>query len=124
MTSKRCHILRVLLAANAPLSLEEIQAGAGKLGVRPDFATVFRLMLVLEKLKLAHKVNLGRPTGYYELLDPRKHHDHLVCVDCGKVTLIENRCPVEKLARDYGYTGLKHSLEFFGHCLQCTRAGA
>ena len=126
MTSNRRHILRVLLAAGAPLSLEEIQVGAERLGSRPDFATVFRLMLVLEKLKLAHKVNLGRSTSHYELLDPRKHHDHLVCVDCGKVTLIEERCPVEKLerklAKDYGYSGIKHSLEFFGHCFECTRA--
>lgn len=126
MTANRRHILRVLLAADAPLSLEEIQVGAGHLGSRPDFATVFRLMLVLEKLKLAHKVNLGRSTSHYELLDPQKHHDHLVCVDCGKVTLIEDGCPVEKLerklAKDYGYSGIKHSLEFFGHCSECTQA--
>ena len=124
MTANRHHILRVLLNADTPLSLEEIQTGAERLGSRPDFATVFRLMLVLEKLKLAHKVNLGRSTSHYELLDPQRHHDHLVCVDCGKVTLIEDRCPVEKLerklAKDYGYTGLKHSLEFFGHCFECT----
>ena len=124
MTANRHGILRVLLATETPLSLEEIQSGAAALGSRPDFATVFRMMLVLEKLKLAHKVNLGRSTSHYELLDPQKHHDHLVCVDCGKVTLIEDRCPVEKLerklAKDYRYSGIKHSLEFFGHCFECT----
>ena len=124
MTANRHSILRVLLESDEPLGLEEIQTRASVLGSRPDFATVFRLMLVLEKLKLAQKVNLGRPTSHYELVNPQKHHDHLVCVDCGKVTLIEDRCPVEKLerklARDYGYTGIKHSLEFFGHCFECT----
>lgn len=124
MTANRHNILRILLDSGEPLGLEEIQSRAAGLGSRPDFATVFRLMLALEKLKLAHKVNLGRSTSHYELLNPGKHHDHLVCVDCGKVTLIEDRCPVEKLerklARDYGYTGIKHSLEFFGHCFKCT----
>lgn len=124
MTANRHNILRVMLEADVPLGLEEIQQRAEAFGGKPDFATVFRLMLALEKLKLAVKVNLGRSNSHYELLDPQKHHDHLVCVDCGKVTLIEDLCPVEKLerklAKDYGYSGIKHSLEFFGHCFDCT----
>jgi Fur family ferric uptake transcriptional regulator len=124
MTANRHSILKALLAAAGPLSLEEIQTEAARLGSRPDFATVFRTMSVLEQLRLAQKVNLGRSTSHYELIDPERHHDHLVCVDCGKVTLIEDRCPVEKLerqlAKDYGFTGLTHSLEFFGHCQECT----
>lgn len=124
MTANRRAILNALLAATGPLALEEIQSAAGTLGSRPDFATVFRTMLVLERMGLAHKVNLGRSTSHYELVSPGHHHEHLVCVDCGKVTLIEDRCPVEalekRLAQDYGYSGLRHSLEFFGHCAQCT----
>jgi Fur family ferric uptake transcriptional regulator len=127
MTANRQSILKALLAAAGPLSLEEIQAQAAQHGSRPDFATVFRTMLVLERLHLAQKVNLGRSTSHFELIDPKHHHDHLVCVDCGKVRLIEDRCPVEKLerklAKDYGFTGLTHSLEFFGHCQECTQKG-
>ena len=127
MTANRRAILQALLNAEAPLALEEIQTAAGEQGSRPDFATVFRTMLVLERLRLAHKVNLGRSTSHYELQSPGHHHEHLVCVDCGKVTLIEDRCPVEdlerRLAKDYGFSGLRHSLEFFGHCADCTAAG-
>ncbi len=124
ITANRRHILRALLAARGPLSLEEIQTQATADGSRPDFATVFRMMGTLERLGLAQRVHLGRASSHFELVDPRRHHDHLVCVDCGRVTLLEDVCPVEKLerriARQYGYRDVTHSLEFFGHCQECT----
>lgn len=129
LTRNRQHILQVMLDAHEPLSLEEIQSRSGEFGeAAPDFATVFRVMSALEKLHLAQKVNLGRSCSHYELIDPQKHHDHIVCVDCGKVTLIEEECPVtrveRKLEKQYGFTNLTHSLEFFGTCLQCAESSA
>jgi Fe2+ or Zn2+ uptake regulation protein len=127
MTDNRRAILRVLLEAESPLSLEQIQTAGGKLSPRgdaPDFATVFRMMTLLEELKLARKVNLGRASSFYELTDSDHHRDHLVCTDCGQVTPLEGMCPVERLerqiARKHGFTHLTHSLEFFGLCGDCS----
>ena len=127
MTANRRHILQALLAATVPRSLEQIQAAAAGYSPRqeaPDFATVFRMMALLEELRVARRVHLGRPTSHYELTDGRHRRDHLVCTDCGRVTPLEGACPVEKLerqiARDHGYTELTHSLEFFGRCGPCS----
>jgi Fur family ferric uptake transcriptional regulator len=131
MTANRRAILRALIDAAAPLSLEQIQtAGARHVpdGEAPDFATVFRMMALLEELKLARKVNLGRASSFYELTDSDHHRDHLVCTDCGQVTPLEGMCPVERLerqiARKHGFTQLTHSLEFFGLCGQCSGSAA
>ena len=127
MTGNRRAILQVLLQARAPLSLEQIQEGAARYaegGDAPDFATVFRTMAVMEELKLARKVHLGRNSSHFELTDSRHHRDHLVCTDCGTVTPLEGFCPVEKMerkiARQHGFTELTHSLEFFGKCGDCS----
>lgn len=127
MTGSRRAILRVLLDAQAPLSLDQIQTAGGRPGPdgeAPDFATVFRMMTLLEELKLARKVNLGRAASFYELTDSSHHRDHLVCTDCGQVTPLEGLCPVERLerqiARKHGFTQLTHSLEFFGRCGDCS----
>ena len=127
VTGNRRAILQVLLQARAPLSLEQIQAAAlPHVGGddAPDFATVFRMMALLEELKLARKVHLGRNSSHFELTDSRHHRDHLVCTDCGTVTPLEGLCPVEKLerqiARTHGFTELTHSLEFFGKCADCS----
>ena len=127
MTANRQALLRAMLDADVPQSLEQLQATAMKFSPRneaPDFATVFRMMTLLEELRLARKVHLGRSTSHYELTDSEHHRDHLVCTDCGQVTPLEGSCPVERLeqriAREHGYTQVTHSLEFFGKCGGCS----
>lgn len=126
ITKSRLNILEVLFAAKKPLSLQEIQDLATQLGEALDYATVFRMMTVLEKLRFVHKVNLQRSCSYYELQDPSKHYDHIVCNGCGKVVLLDLPCPLgpaEKIIQErYGFVNLTHSLEFFGNCPDCAKA--
>jgi Fur family ferric uptake transcriptional regulator len=123
ITKKRCGIVKALFEAKEPMSLQGIQAAAARAGAAPDYATVFRTVQLMEQLRLIHKVNLRRSCSYYELSDPRKHYDHLVCKDCGLVVLIDIPCPIgdaeRKIARQYGFRNLSHSLEFFGTCKSC-----
>jgi Fur family ferric uptake transcriptional regulator len=123
ITKNRLGILAVLFEAKAPMTLQEIQSAASRHGASPDYATVFRMILLMEKLRLVHKVNLQRSCSYYELSDPRKHYDHLVCRECGEVVLIDIPCPIgnaeKTIARQYGFRDLSHSLEFFGVCSNC-----
>jgi Fe2+ or Zn2+ uptake regulation protein len=123
ITPGRRKILEVLFEADHPVSLEEIRekAGHGKSG--PDYATVFRMISLLENLQLVQKVNLQRACSFYELHDPSRHYDHVICTICGKVVLITEPCPLgsleEAIARKYGFRDLTHSLEFFGRCENC-----
>lgn len=123
ITKSRQQILQSLLAADRPLSLEEIQRRSTTSACAPDYATVFRVVGILECLGVAQKVNLNRPCSYFELIDPQQHYDHIVCTECGKVTLMVDACPVEKherrIEKRYGYSELRHSLEFFGKCPEC-----
>jgi Fe2+ or Zn2+ uptake regulation protein len=123
ITKNRTRILDALLQADKPLSLDEIQSRAGLKGSVPDYATVFRVMTLLESLQVAQKVHLNRSCSYYELLDPRQHYDHIICTECGNVTVMVDSCPVEKVERQieqqYGYSEIRHSLEFFGKCRRC-----
>ena len=86
ITKSRQKILETLLAAQEPLSLEEIQRRSSKAEVVPDFATVFRVMTLLENLHVAQKVLLNRSCSYFELVDPQQHYDHIVCTECGRIT--------------------------------------
>src|SRR5246500_3719740 len=121
ITRNRLQILDALLRAEEPLSLDEIQTGVD--GDAPDYATVFRVMTLLESLQIAQKVHLNRSCSYYELVNPQQHYDHIICTECGRVTVMIDSCPVEKLehaiGKKYGYVDLRHSLEFFGRCPEC-----
>jgi len=124
ITRNRRGIVQALFQSGRPMSLQEIQSEASRFeGTSPDYATVFRMILLMEKLHLVHKVNLQRSCSYYEISDPRKHYDHLICRACGNVVLIDIPCPIgdaeKKIARQYGFRDLSHSLEFFGVCAAC-----
>src|SRR5215469_3401978 len=124
ITKNRIQILDTLLRAGKPLSLDEIQKRARVAGDAPDYATVFRVMTLLESLQIAQKVHLNRPCSYYELVNPQQHYDHIICTECGRVTLMIDSCPVErverKIEKQYGFSQIRHSLEFFGKCPECT----
>lgn len=124
ITGGRRSIIDVLFRTDRPLSLQEIQELAGSQGSGPDYATVFRMIALLERLRLVHKVNLQRACSYYELNDPAKHYDHIVCTNCGKVVVIDIPCPLaeteQRVAEHYGFRNLSHSLEFFGRCPDCS----
>jgi Fur family transcriptional regulator, ferric uptake regulator len=123
ITRNRIQIIDTLLQAEKPLSLDEIQTRAGVKAEVPDYATVFRVMTLLEHLQVAQKVNLNRSCSYYELVNPQQHYDHIICTVCGRVTLIIDSCPVEKVERKierrYGFSDIRHSLEYFGKCREC-----
>jgi Fur family transcriptional regulator, ferric uptake regulator len=123
ITKNRIQIIDTLLRAEKPLSLDEIQTRTGGDTGAPDYATVFRVMTVLENLQVAQKVNLHRSCSYYELINPQQHYDHIICTECGSVTLMVDSCPVESVERTiekrYGFSDIRHSLEFFGRCRAC-----
>jgi Fur family ferric uptake transcriptional regulator len=123
ITAGRRNILNVLFHAERPLTLQEIQDLAASEGDGPDYATVFRMIALLDRLHLVHKVNLQRSCSYYELNDPTKHYDHIVCTACGKVVVIDIPCPLaateQRVAEHYGFRNVSHSLEFFGRCSDC-----
>ena len=123
ITKNRIQIIDTLLRAEKPLSLDEIQTRTGAEAGIPDYATVFRVMTLLESLQVAQKVNLNRSCSYYELINPQQHYDHIICTECGRVTLMIDSCPVERVERKiekrYGFSDIRHSLEFFGKCREC-----
>lgn len=124
VTRTRRAIVEALFRASTPLSLTELQNhAAGVAKIRPDFATVFRMIVQLESLGLVQKVNLQKPGSFYELRNPTRHYDHLVCTSCGNVVILDMPCPVaemeQSLRERYGFHSITHSLEFFGVCARC-----
>ena len=64
----------------------------------------------------------GRETVQYEHVWGRAHHDHLVCLHCGKQ--VEFQYPAidvlqEEVAREYGFELKRHHLELIGVCADC-----
>lgn len=78
-------------------------------------ATVYRVLHQFEAAGLVAKHNFEGGQAYYEL-DSGVHHDHMVCVETGKVTEFispEIEALQEKIAAAHGYSIQDHSLVLY-----------
>lgn len=78
-------------------------------------ATVYRVLSQFEAAGLVVKHNFEGGQAFYEL-DSGEHHDHLVCVETGKVTEFVSE-EIERLQKEiaarYGYEIEDHSLVLY-----------
>lgn len=78
-------------------------------------ATVYRVLHQFEAAGLVEKHNFEGGQAYYEL-DSGVHHDHMVCVETGKVVEFispEIEALQQKIAAAHGYTIEDHSLVLY-----------
>lgn len=128
ITGPRQAILRVLQAHPSPMSNKEIFEAlpAGEC----DLATVYRSLHMLESMGLVERFDFGDGTARFEMArgdgGHHGHHHHLVCTSCAAVQAIENCLALDwedRIARESGFQGVTHKLEFFGLCPQCQKRG-
>lgn len=81
-------------------------------------ATVYRVLTQFEQAGLLIRSNFEGGKAVFEL-NEGQHHDHLVCLDCGRVeeffdAEIENR--QNAVAKARGFTIAEHALSLYAHC--------
>ncbi|WP_323121476.1 ferric iron uptake transcriptional regulator [Burkholderia alba] len=81
-------------------------------------ATVYRVLTQFEQAGLLSRSNFESGKAVFEL-NEGSHHDHLVCLDCGRVeeffdAEIESR--QQSIARERGFKLQEHSLAMYGTC--------
>lgn len=90
------------------------------LGEQSDvgLATVYRVLTQFEQAGILSRSHFESGKAVYEL-NEGQHHDHLVCLDCGKVeefydAEIEKR--QQAVAKAKGFTIADHALSLYAHC--------
>ncbi|APW47837.1 ferric iron uptake transcriptional regulator [Rhodoferax antarcticus] len=81
-------------------------------------ATVYRVLAQFEQAELLSRSHFESGKAVYEL-NEGQHHDHLVCLDCGRVEEFFD-AEIEKrqnaVAKDKGFTIADHALSLYAHC--------
>lgn len=86
-------------------------------------ATVFRAVEILQELHLLDRVEFADGTHRFRFCrDAGRHHHHVTCSICGKVSEIDlclNADQIARVERQAGFAVDGHRLEFFGRCPHC-----
>lgn len=120
-TSEMKEVLDEIFKLHAHFTLNDLSLNLKDKGLSRAFIT--EVISLLVEAGLIRKI-LSQDKIYYEDVYKHAHHDHLICVSCGKVCsfydpLIEKE--QERVAQRKGYQLLKHSLELSGLCPDCQK---
>ncbi len=118
-TKQRQAIAEVFFRAGAHLSLPEVLELARREHASVGYATVYRTMKILAESGLATEHKFAEGNVRYESSIEGEHHDHLICVDCGRIVEYEDdeiERLQEELARRHGFRVVSHRHEIYAEC--------
>ena len=100
------------------MSAEDVYKHLSATGDDVGLATVYRVLTQFEQAGLLVRHNFEGGKAVFEL-NQGKHHDHIVCLQCGHVeefydSAIESR--QKKVAADLGFEVHDHSLHIYADC--------
>ncbi|MGL4858343.1 MAG: ferric iron uptake transcriptional regulator [Enterobacteriaceae bacterium] len=119
VTLPRLKILEVLQEpGNHHLSAEELYKKLIDMGEEIGLATVYRVLNQFDDAGIVTRHNFEGGKSVFELTQ-QHHHDHLICLDCGKVVefrdeFIEQR--QREIAEKFNIKLTNHSLYLYGNC--------
>lgn len=119
VTLPRLKILEILESSDTRhLSAEDIYRQLLESNEDIGLATVYRVLTQFEAAGLVSRHHFEDGMAVFEL-NQGTHHDHIVCLDCGRVeefmdSGIEER--QTEVAATLGFAIRDHSLILYGHC--------
>ena len=121
-TPARLAIISVFEGNHTPLSAEDVWRKMKTKKV--NLATIYRNIISLEKGGVLTRIDLRKPSNYYELKDSLHHH-HITCSSCGvfeDISFCDEELVSKALKGSSRFSKISdHSLEFFGICKKCTK---
>jgi len=121
-TAPRIKILEILESnVLRHVSAEDVYKYLLEIDEEIGLATVYRVLTQFEAAGLVTRHHFEGGNSVFEL-NEGTHHDHLLCVKCGKVdefvdNIIEER--QREMALQAGYQMTDHSLCIYGICSEC-----
>lgn len=120
-TRQRRAIAEVFYASGKHLSLQELLEMAREQESSIGYATVYRTMKLLADGGLAVEHQFADGQARYEPAEEGHHHDHIICVECGRIVEFEDD-EIERrqddIAERNGFRVAAHKLEIYAQCLR------
>lgn len=123
-TRQRRVIVDAFSASRGHITADEIYERVHRIDSGIGQATVRRMLnlLVNAGMAIAHDFPGGKKR--YEVTLGHKHHDHMICLRCGRILEFSNsriEALQEKAAREVRFRITGHRHEMFGFCFRCRK---
>jgi len=126
-TKQREVVLAAAFSTKEHFTAEQLCEMARKLDSTTSRATVYRTLTLLVECGLLREIDLGRDVACYDpnFLDS-PNHNHLICLDCGKVVEFEDghiSVLEDCITRRLGFAPASKSIRIEANCEELRRRG-
>ena len=121
-TLEREEVISEFLRLDTHVEAEELLLRLRVAGSAVSRATIYRTLELLVQAGLARKVRLGTDHYYYEHILGARQHEHMICVDCGKIIEWFDRQLDELLEKNLQrqqFVATRYTVQVFGYCSAC-----
>ena len=121
-TVQRQGVLEVFLGTEKHVTVQELCDLVRRKHKGIGYATVARTVKLMCESGVCRQVDFGDGSQRFEHKHGHEHHDHLICLKCGKFEEIyspELEKIQDRLVKKHGYVQNSHKLDIFGLCPQC-----
>jgi Fur family transcriptional regulator, ferric uptake regulator len=126
LSAPRSAVVQTLATLGCSVTAKEIADRLHERGEDVGVASIYRTLDLLDRLRLARRVDAAEGVARYEPIDPSgEHHHHLVCERCGEVVAFEDRDlerAIERLSHSVDYAIDAHDVTLRGKCPSCRAA--
>lgn len=120
LTIQRRLVIEALCRRNDHMTIQDIRQVVGQGYDLPD-PTIYRILQWLKDLQLVSQTDIGDGGIVYELIGDPPHH-HLICLQCGHVTDIDDHLFAElrqRLRDEHGFAARIEHMAIYGQCEAC-----
>lgn len=121
-TKQRDAIVDAFLSAGKHITIDDLYNSIRRSHPEIGYATVHRNLRLMCESGLAEEIKIGNKKARYEQKLGQEHHDHLICLRCGRFIEVNDEKIEklqEKLAEANGFIPVRHKLEIYGICRNC-----
>lgn len=119
ITPERFEVLDAALEYDGHFGADDLYILMKNRKSRVSRATVYKTLELLVQCDLLSKRNFGDNMTRYESSFKKQSHDHLICMDCGRIVEFTNskvkQLPVE-ISEELGFNFESYSFNIFARC--------
>ena len=120
-SKQREEILSVLKQMNAHLTADEIYEKVKKNNSTVSKSTVYRNLKELVDEKIIWKISINDSQYKYDY--PKKEHNHVICIKCGKIIdidcILDNNILENKISQEIGINAQIQTISIYCVCDEC-----
>lgn len=122
LTPERQLVLKHICEIHRHFEAEDLHFKIRQNGDRVSRGTIYRTLPLLVECNLIRPVEFIEDHLHYEYVYGHKHHEHLICLKCGRVIEFYNKIledNLKKVCIENRFMLNNHKIEAIGYCEKC-----